>query len=180
MDVILEVKEKLKRKNQILFDKKSLFLQDLMFLISEQNHKVLTLWALDLARELVNYLEEKYPNEDRFKIALDKTRLWSQGEIKMPEAKRAILNCHAVAKELTNKEDIALCHAIGQACGVVHTVGHAIGLPIYELTAIVYKYGIYNCKDKLINRKKEYIDKIYYYQEHYKEYKKWAKFYNEN
>ena len=96
----------------------------------------------------------------------------------MPEAKRAILNCHAVAKELTNKEDIALCHAIGQACGVVHTVGHAIGLPIYELTAIVYKYGIDNCKDKLINRKKEYIDKIYYYQEHYKEYKKWAKFYN--
>ncbi len=178
MDVILEVKEKLKRKNQILFDKKSLFLQDLMFLISEQNHKVLTLWALDLALELVNYLEEKYPNEDRFRIALNKTKLWAQGEIKMPEAKRAILNCHAVAKELTNKEDIALCHAIGQACGVVHTVGHAIGLPIYELTAIVYKYGIDNCKDKLINRKKEYIDKIYYYQEHYKEYEKWAKFYN--
>ena len=74
MDVILEVKEKLKRKNQILFDKKSLFLQDLIFLISEQNHKVLTLWALDLALELVNYLEEKYPNEDRCKIDLDKTR----------------------------------------------------------------------------------------------------------
>ena len=178
MDVILEVKEKLKRKNQVLFDKKSLFLQDLMFLISEQNHKVLTLWALDLALELVNYLEEKYSNEDRFRIALDKTKLWAQGEIKMPEAKRAILNCHAVAKELTNKEDIALCHAIGQACGVVHTIGHAIGLPIYELTAIVYKNGIDNCKDKLINRKKEYIDKIYYYQEHYKEYQKWAKFYN--
>lgn len=178
MDVILEVKEKLKRKNQILFDKKSLFLQDLMFLISEQNHKVLTLWALDLALELVNYLEEKYSNEDRFRIALDKTKLWAQGEIKMPEAKRAILNCHTVAKELTNKEDIALCHAIGQACGVVHTIGHAIGLPIYELTAIVYKNGIDNCKDKLINRKKEYIDKIYYYQEHYKEYNKWAKFYN--
>ncbi len=178
MDVILEVKEKLKRKNKILFDKKSLFLQDLMFLISEQNHKVLTLWSLDLALELVNYLEEKYPNEDSFRIALNKTKLWSQGEIKMPEAKKGILNCHAVAKELTNKEDISLCHAIGQACGVVHTVGHAIGLPIYELTSIVYKYGIDNCKDKLINRKKEYIDKIYYYQEHYKEYEKWAKFYN--
>ena len=32
MDIILEVKEKLKRKNQILFDKKSPFLQDLIFL----------------------------------------------------------------------------------------------------------------------------------------------------
>ena len=178
MDVILEVKEKLKKKNKILFDKKSLFLQDLMFSISEQNHKVLTLWSFDLVSKIVNYLENKYPNEKRFRIALDKTKLWSQGEIKMKEAKRAILDCHAVAKELTNKEDIALCHAIGQGCSVVHTVGHAIGLPIYELTTIVYKYGIDNCKDKLINRKKEYIDKLYYYQEHYNEYKKWAKFYD--
>lgn len=178
MDVILEVKEKRKRKNQILFDKKSLFLQDLIFLINKQNHKVLTLWALDLANDLVNYLEEKYPNEDRFRICLDKAKLWAQGDIKMKEAKEAILNCHKVAKELTNKEDIALCHAICQGCSVVHTSSHTIGLPIYELTAIVYKYGIDNCKDKLIDRKKEYIDKIYYYQEHYIDYKKWAKFYN--
>ena len=177
MDVILEINEKLKRKNQILFDKKSLFLQDLIFLISEQNHKVLTLWAFDFIEEIVNYLESKYPNEERFRIALNKTKLWAQGEIKMPEAKRAILNCHTVAKEINNKEDIALCHAIGQGCGVVHTTGHAIGLPIYELTSIVYKYGIDNCKYKLIKRKKEYIDKIYYYQKHYQEYKKWAKFY---
>ncbi len=180
MDVILEIKEKFERKNQILFDKKSLFLQDLIFLISEQNHKVLTLWVFDFIEEIVSYLESKYPNEERFRIALNKTKLWAQGEIKMPEAKRAILDCHAVAKELTNKEDIALCHAIGQGCGVVHTIGHTIGLPIYELTAIVYKSGIDNCKDKLIKRKKEYISKIYYYQKHYQEYKKWAKFYEKN
>ena len=36
MDVILEVKQKLKRKNQILFDKKSLFLQDLIFLYTRK------------------------------------------------------------------------------------------------------------------------------------------------
>ena len=75
MDVILEINEKLKRKNQILFDKKSLFLQDLIFLISEQNHKVLTLWAFDFIEEIVNYLESKYPNEERFRIALNKTKL---------------------------------------------------------------------------------------------------------
>ena len=178
MDIILEIKEKLKRKNQILFDKKSMFLQDLILLISEQNHKVLTLWSFDLVLELVNYLKNKYPNVDRFRICLDKAELWAQGDIKMREAKSAILNCHAVAKELTNKEDIALCHAIGQGCSVVHTVSHAIGLPIYELTSLVYKYGIDNCKDKLTSIKKEYIDKLHYYLGHYNEYKKWAKFYD--
>ena len=39
----------------------------------------------------------------------------------MPVAKKAILECHAMAKELTDIADIALCHAIGQACSVVHT-----------------------------------------------------------
>ena len=43
---------------------------------------------------------------------------------------------------------------------------------------IIFNKDIDNCRDKLIKRKKEYIDKIYYYQKHYQEYKKWAKFYN--
>ena len=36
----------------------------------------------------------------------------------MRAAQRAILDVHAFAKEIKSLEDIALCHAIGQACGV--------------------------------------------------------------
>ena len=106
----------------------------------------MVLWALNLAEESVCVLEEKYPNEHRPRTALELTRFWAAGEIKMTQAKRAILDCHAMAKEITIPEDIALCHAIGQACGVVHTVGHALGYPIYELTAIARRYGIENCR----------------------------------
>lgn len=49
----------------------------------------------------------------------------------MPMARHAILQAHAVAKEMGSLEDIVLCHAIGQACGVIHTKGHAMGFPIY-------------------------------------------------
>jgi hypothetical protein len=66
---------------------------------------------------------------------------------------------------------------VGQACGVVHANGHAIGFPIYDLTAIVYKYGIENCKKCIENRKKEYIKRIMYWEKHYQNYSMdWADF----
>lgn len=161
-----ELAEKYKRKNQILFSKDSVFLSDLNMIIAEQNHKTLVLWAFDLAAQAVEALEEKYPDEVRPRTALELSKKWAKGEIKMPAAKRAILACHAVAKEITDKECIALCHAIGQACSVVHTVSHAIGFPVYDLTAIVRKHGIDECEEALIKRKNEYIDLLLYWQKH--------------
>ena len=92
-------------------------------------------------------------------------------------AQRKILDCHAFAKEIKDKEDIAICHSIGQACAVVHTAGHAIGYPIYDLTAIIYKYGIENCKDAIEQRKQQYVEKVIYWNEHLCDYKgTWADF----
>lgn len=177
MDFLEETREKLNRKNQILFSQKSELLQDLSNLIDVQNHRVLSLWAFELAEEAMSVIEEKYPSELRPRIALEESKRWAFGEIKMPQAKRAILDCHAVAKEISSPEHIALCHAVGQACSVVHTTGHAMGFPIYELTAIVRKYGIDNCKDALEKRNSEYIDKLLYWQENYEDFRgPWAKF----
>lgn len=177
MDWINEVNMKLKRKNQILFSKDSLFLQDLEFLIENQNHQTMVLWAFDFAEETVKKLEAKYPTESRPRNALEATRLWASGTIKMPIAKRQILSCHAFAKEIHSLEDIALCHAVGQACGTVHANGHAIGFPIYDLTAIVRKYGVDNCKAPVETRKQEYIEKIIYWSSHCKDYNgNWADF----
>jgi hypothetical protein len=137
----------------------------------------MVLWAFGFAEEIVKKLELKYPNEYRPRQALATTKLWAAGKIKMPTAKRAILDCHAFAKEINSQEDIALCHAVGQACGTVHANGHAIGLPIYELTAIIYKYGIENCEKHIDDRKNEYIEKIFYWQKHYNDSKQeWASF----
>lgn len=161
-----ELNEKYKRKNQILFSKDSVFLSDLNMIISEQNHRALALWAFDLAEQAVQSIEEKYHNEKRPRAALELSRKWAAGEIKMPLAKRAILDCHAAAKEIGDKEAAALCHAVGQACSVVHTPSHAIGFPVYDLTAIVYKYGLDGCESALINRKTDYINRLLYWSGH--------------
>lgn len=177
MEWIDEVNTKLKRRNQILFSKDSSLLQDLRFLIDNQNHRTIVLWAFELAAEAVEKLEEKYPTESRPRRALEASKLWASGRIKMPVAKKEILNCHAVAKEIRSLEDIALCHAVGQACSTVHASGHALGFPIYDLTAIVRRYGATHCKTPVEIRKQEYIEKIIYWGSHYESYTGvWADF----
>ena len=177
MNWIEEAAIKLKKKNQVLFAKNSDYLQDLNILFQSQNHRVLTLWAFDFAAESIKRLEEKYPQEHRPKEALVSAQDWAAGNVKMRFAQRKILNCHAFAKEINNKEDIAACHAVGHACPVVHTAKHAIGYQIYDLTSIIYRMGIENCVKAVEKRKQDYIDRLYYLIENQDDYKhEWAPF----
>ncbi len=153
---LAEVDTKAKRKNEILFSKESLLLDGLQQLIDQTNRRALILWALELAEETAVQLEAKY-QDHRPREAVTATRSWAAGEIKMPVAKRAILDCHAMAKELSDPADIARCHAVGQACSVVHTTGHALGYPMYELTAIVLEYGLEACRDA-VERRADYFE----------------------
>ena len=174
---LAEVKAKAKRKNQMLFSKDSLLLDELCQLIEQANRRVLVLWALELAEETVLQLTEKYPEDHHPREAIAAARAWAAGEIKMPIAKRAILDCHAMAKELTNPADIARCHAVGQACSVVHTTGHALGYPMYEVTAIVLELGLDDCRDAVEYRVRYYEQRLHYWAEQEKSCSQnWASF----
>lgn len=65
MNWIEEVKEKQRKKNQILFDKKSSLLQGLIQEISKQQRQVIVLWAFSFVEESIQTLLEKYPDETR-------------------------------------------------------------------------------------------------------------------
>ena len=172
-----EVKAKAKRKNQILFSKDSLLLTDLCQLIAQANHRALILWALELAEETARELAENNAEDHRPREAIAASGAWAAGEIKMPIAKQAILSCHAMAKELTNPADIARCHAVGQACSVVHTAGHALGYPMYELTAIVLELGLEDCREPIEQRVMYYEQRLRYWMEYEKTcQQKWAGF----
>ena len=165
---LAEVSAKAKRHNQIIFSKESLLLDSLRHLIDQANRRALTLWALELVGETVLQLAERYPEDSRPQEAIAEARAWAAGEIKMPIAKRAILNCHAMAKELTDLADIARCHAVGQACSVVHTAGHALGYSLYELTAIVLELGLDGCRDTVEQRVMHYEQRLRYWMEYEK------------
>ena len=151
---LAEVKAKAKRKNQILFSKDSLLLTDLRHLIGQANRRALILWALKLAEETAWELAENYPEDHRPREAIAASRAWAAGEIKMPIAKQAILNCHAMAKELNNPADLARCHALGY--------------PMYALTAMVLEHGLDDCREPIEERVMYYEQRLRYWMEYEK------------
>lgn len=159
-----EVRAHIKRHNKILFSKDCELLRPLLEELSSATHLTAVLWALDFAQQIADELNQRYPADSRPQDAVDGARAWAAGKIKMPLTQRLILDCHAMAKELDNAADIALCHAVGQACAVVHTAGHALGLPMYELSAIVYRLGVDNCARSVEARVAEYIDKLTFWK----------------
>ncbi len=160
-----DVEQKLKKKNMVLFSRDSECLQELKRLIEQQTHRTLVMWALDCAKVPLAQFEEKYPYELRPRAVLGLCEAWARGKIKMPAAKRAILDSHAVAKEIDDRVYGALCHAIGHAGATVHVETHALGLPFYELTSLVLKYGK-DSYQKPVHKKIDYYShRLIYWQE---------------
>lgn len=160
MDWTDVVAGRLRRKNQVLFAKDDAFLQELAFQLRIQDRRVLVLWALDLAEDAVKALERQYPEQREPRDAWAAAGDWAAGRIRMPQARRAILACHAMARDLPAPEDAARCHAVGQACSVVHTAGHAMGFPVYELTALVRETGLPACRQAVESRWLEYLCRL--------------------
>ncbi|MFZ7132137.1 MAG: putative immunity protein [Eubacteriales bacterium] len=160
-----DVQIKLKKRNKILFSRDSQCLRELIELIQLQNHRTLVMWALDCSKLPLEKFEAKYPNEDRPRICLELCEEWARGIIKMPIAKQAILDSHAVAKEINDNEYGALCHAIGHAGATVHVETHALGLTFYELSSIVIKYGKDYFEKPVSEKINYYYDLLLYWQE---------------
>ncbi len=123
------------------------------------------MWALEMAEGAANRLSEMGFDTDIPNEAISTSREWARGRVKMPTSKRRILECHRLADSTDSAEAVALYHAIGQACGVVHTRGHILGLPIYELTSIVRRYGIADCTPHVERRMDVYIDRMGFWKD---------------
>lgn len=121
---------------KILYNRQSPELEKIRTLIEKQNHRTLVLWVIDCAPKVLAIFEKKYQDDLRPRRALEATILWSKGEIKMPEARRAALASHQAAADVSH--DLAACaaaHAMGHVLGTVHVETHAMGLLMYGLTA---------------------------------------------
>ncbi|MGN1020724.1 MAG: putative immunity protein [Aristaeellaceae bacterium] len=135
-----------RRGNRLLFTRESVCLRDLLARMRQESRRTLVCWALSCAETPAALLAARYPEDDRPGEALELSRRWAEGAVKMPLARRAILQVHAMAREARAPADAALCRAVGQGCSAVHAEDHAIGLALYELTAIVLEEGPERCE----------------------------------
>lgn len=138
---ISDALSRLAKGNGILFARDSPCLAGVRSSLEASDRRSVVLWGLRNAERIASIVGGRHPLDPRPREAVRLCTMWSMGDVKMPEAKRAILGVHAMAREVGSPEDSALCHAVGQGCSVVHTPGHALGLPIYELTAAVLEGG---------------------------------------
>lgn len=128
---------------KILFSRDSESLQPLRALVEKQLHKTLILWVLECAEPYLAYFEANRPHETRPRAVLEIAHSWARGEVKMPEAKRAIHAAHAAAaavgdQTLQDASVMAAGRAIGHAAATVHVETHALGLAFYGLTSKTY------------------------------------------
>lgn len=159
-----DVQARLNKKNKILFSHDSTCLKELISQMNVQTHCALILWAFDCVRIPLQILEEAYPDEQRPRTAIELCKSWAEGNLKMPTAKRAILQAHAAAKEMQNEVHAALCHAVGQAGATVHVKTHAMGFIFYELTGIVLAHKTEEYEPFVMQKIEFYKQRLSYWQ----------------
>lgn len=128
------------KARKILSDRKAPYIQSLMKLIETQSKVTLAHWAINYSEQVILPLWIKHnPDDVRPQKALNAAREWLLGTIKLPQAKLAILECHAAAREVDkNPVAQASARAVGQSASTIHSARHCIGLAFYGALAVAY------------------------------------------
>jgi Imm-5 like putative immunity protein len=107
-------------------------------LVGKTDHKTLAFWACDCAERVLPYFENKYPQDDRPRQAIEAGRAWVKtGVFKMADIRRVSLAAHAAAREVEDDDSArSAAHAAGQAVATAHVARHALAAAIYAATAI--------------------------------------------
>ena len=128
------------KARKMLSDWEAPYIQSLMRLIETQSKETLAAWAADYSERILLPLWRKHhPQDRRPEGALLAARQWLAGLIKLPEAKKAILECHAAARDAEGEPVAqAAARAIGQSASTIHSARHCIGLAFYGALAVAY------------------------------------------
>lgn len=101
--------------------------------LTDSDHRLLALWAADCAEHVLHFFEAVRPSDPRPRQAIEETRAWVRGEIKMSQA-RAATGANAAARELKGAARYA-AYAAGQAAVVSHVAAHELGAAAYAIKA---------------------------------------------
>jgi hypothetical protein len=102
---------------------------------TEQEHRLLAVWAADCAEHVLPYFEAIYPEDDRPRKAIQAVRLWERGDLAMVEARKAAFAAHAAARTAAQPAARAAARAAGHAAATAHVAGHARHAAAYAVKA---------------------------------------------
>jgi hypothetical protein len=107
-------------------------------LVKSSDHKTLATWAIDCAKRVLPYFEEKYPDDDRPRKAIAALQTWiDTGIFSMAVIRKASLDSHAAARAVGEDNPArSAARAAGQAVATAHVPNHSMGAALYALQAI--------------------------------------------
>jgi hypothetical protein len=107
-------------------------------LARKTDHKTLAVWAVDCVERVLPYFEEKYPEDNRPRKAIEALCKWiPTGVFKMADIRKAALDAHTAAREVGDDNAArSAARAAGQALATAHVPIHSLGAAQYALQAI--------------------------------------------
>ncbi|NYZ76690.1 hypothetical protein H0O02_00035, partial [Candidatus Micrarchaeota archaeon] len=107
-------------------------------LVGKTDHKTLAVWVSDCAERVLPYFEEKYPEDNRPRKAIEALREWIRtGIFNMADVRKAARDAHAAAREVGGDNPArSAARAAGQAMATAHVPTHSIAAANYALQAI--------------------------------------------
>ncbi len=103
--------------------------------LTDDDHRLLALWAADCAEHVLGHFERERPDDDRPRRAIELGRAWARGEVKMMDARASAGHANAAAKDLSGAARHA-AYAAGQAAAVAHVAAHELGAAAYAIRAV--------------------------------------------
>jgi hypothetical protein len=103
-------------------------------MLTDLDHQLLALWAATCAEHVLHLFESVQSSDPRPRQAIEQTRAWARGEIKMSQSRAAAGHAQAAARELSGAARHA-AYAAGQAAVVAHLAAHELGAAAYAIKA---------------------------------------------
>ncbi len=102
--------------------------------LTDSDHRLLAVWAAACAEHVLHLFESERPADPRPRQAIEQTRAWARGEIKMSQSRASAGHAQAAARELSGAARHA-AFAAGQAAAVAHVAAHELGAAAYAIKA---------------------------------------------
>jgi hypothetical protein len=104
--------------------------------LSDEDHRLLAVWAAQCAQHVLRYFEEARPDDGRPRRAIESALAWANGEITMRQARQAAGAANTAAREVLGAARLAALSA-GQAAVVAHVAAHELGAAAYAIRAVM-------------------------------------------
>ena len=102
--------------------------------LTRQQHQLLMSWACRCAEHVLPYFGENM--DPRLQNALEVGKAWAKGEASVVEARKAAVECHTVAKEVSDEASKDVARSVGHAVATAHMADHSLGAALYALKAV--------------------------------------------